>query len=276
MKKKYEENSGTTLVELMIYMIVALIVITAAFKVISSAANGYTHGRTIAKAQYNARDGLTAISRDIASMGYKSYFWYGADGKCTTNVDYVGSTDNAQVVGGGRETLDPNGNTAAFFFADEGSDDMKSDTLEFFRIRVNEKGERIARERVKYFLDKDNKVIIRMLWTMKQTGSSLIFDEWGDPDTTRIASNVVALNFRFSKNGIDWISEFDTATKRSDIRNVEIVILVKGYKKEKGEYGHPNYLVGDKNYLTPEADKGFIHRLYRQVVEVPNNAKGNK
>ncbi|MDR0303640.1 MAG: PilW family protein [Chitinispirillales bacterium] len=276
MKTKNKKNTGTTLVELMIYMIVSLIVITAAFKVISRATTGYLHGRSVAKAQYGARDCLTAMSRDIASMGYKAYFEYDGD-KPNRNIDSVGYTRTDSVVGFGRHTM--TGNSAAFFFYD--GENTKSDTLEFFRIRTNEKGERIARERVKYYLDEDNNVIIRELWTMRQTASHLIFGEWGIPDTTYMASNIVALNFRFSENGDDlWISKFDNANpvtgtivKRNNVRNVEIALLVKGQKKGKGIYGQTEYIIGDRVHNT--SDNEFIHRLYRQVVEIPNNARGN-
>jgi hypothetical protein len=274
MKTKNIKNAGTTLVELMVYMIVGLIVITATFKVLSKATNGYIHARAVSKAQYNARDGLIAMARDIASMGYKVYFTYKTENaaKAERNVDSVGLTKLERLVGPRYSQND--GNTAAFFFANGVG--KESDTLEFFRIRVNDKGERIAREWIKYFLDINKNVLIRQLRVLKKE-PTVFSDSWEAPTETIIASNVVALNFRFSKNGVsgdeNWVSAFDE-TKRSAIRHVEAAILVKAHKSEKGRYGASQYKVGDRIYITPDTDHGLVHRIYIQTVEVPNNAEG--
>jgi len=290
MKTKNVKNAGTTLVELMVYMIVGLIVITATFKVLSKATNGYIHARAVSKAQYNARDGLVAMARDIASMGYKVYFTYSAaSNQATLNIDSVGATRDQKVVGARYNRA---GNNSAFFFTDGGSDenenDKRSDTLEFFRIRVNDRGERIAREWIKYFLDEDEKKVVRQLRELKKEPMSFD-DSWEDYTETIIASNVVALNFRFSKDGSNsdgsWVSALDgemngktnsvvsSETKRDQIQHIEAVILVKAHKSEKGKYAASQYVVGDRIYYTPSTDRGLVHRIYTQTVEVPNNAR---
>jgi len=275
MKNKNMKNAGTTLVELMVYMIVGLIVITATFKVLSKATNGYIHARAVSKAQYNARDGLIAMARDIASMGYKVYFIYETENAAKRKVDNVGATRDPNIVGPTKANQDDEEGDAAFFFSDGGNE--KSDTLEFFRIRVNDKGERIAREWIKYFLNEDEKEVVRQLRVLKKEPTEFKEENWEEVATTTIASNVVALNFRFSKNGVsgeeNWVSGFNE-TKRSAVRHVEAAILVKAHKSEKGRYGASQYKVGDRTYTTPDTDHGLVHRIYTQTVEVPNNAQG--
>lgn len=275
MKNRNKKNAGTTLVELMVYMVVALIVVTASLKVISRSTTGYMHTRAVTKAQYSARDGLSAMSRDIASMGYKTYFQYDQNNTPTRKYDKICSTDSTHV-GNNRHLAANQRSVAAFFFVDGGTN--ASDTLEFFRIRINDRGERIARERIKYYLNEDNDTnsVVRQLWTFKQSADSLKFDDWGDPEITHIASNVVALNFRFSADGINWMSDNlsgGTTDRRAEMCNVEIAMLVKGYKKQNAQYGQDSYTVGDRIF-DASGEKNFIYRLYSQTVEIPNNAKG--
>jgi hypothetical protein len=282
--KKISNNAGTTLVELMVYMIVGLIVITSAFRIISKAASGYVHGRTVSKAQFGARDGVSAIARDIASMGYKMHFIQNNDGRTVMDTDIFGSTNYQIVVGtkGSVNRWQEDGNKAAFFFYPMGGTGGESgDTLEFFRIRVNDDGRRIARERVIYTLDTENNNIVREFYIHPKPGGTFnfsSFNDWGDPETTIIASNVAALKFRFSRTGRaeDWVSQLGTTgpnpLSRDNVRNIEVSMLVRSPRRGDGNFAATSYTVGDYEYKPNE--ENFIYRLYQQAVEVPNNARG--
>ena len=286
MKIKNMNNAGTTLVELMVYMIVGLIVITGAFKIISNATGSYVHGRAVSKAQYNARDGVASMSRDIASMGFKTYF----DGN-TMKIDSVGfgliNVSSYKAINkNATNFLQLKGYRAAFFYypgSIDANGNQVGDTLEFFRIKIDKDGQREKREKVMYYLDAGN-VLTRELFDLNTATSSQ--EEWVLSDKTIIASNVVALKFRFGITGNDdWfvlespesaaqdIANNKDDIRRSKVRNVEISMLVKGTENKKGTgtYGAAEYDVGGYIYHTPSEDLQIVHRLYQQAVEVPNN-----
>lgn len=285
MTKKIKNNAGTTLVELMIYMIIASIVIINVYKVITEGTKTYVHNRAVSKGQFNARDAINSITKDIASMGYKKHFFQGVDANgdpaTIDRVDEFGATRDSIVVG--KEMIDgierwalPD-NEAAFFFTDGGDDE--SDTLEFFRIKTNENGERIARERIKYYLDGNN--LTRVFWTFINpdiaNANSFSFWETDDPDTLIIVSNIIALNFRFSRRGENyptaWTSDIGAEANqlmRNKVRHVEVAILARAHREAQIQ-GRSEFLVGDREV---EVDPEFIHRLYTQSIEVPNNGIG--
>jgi hypothetical protein len=271
--KNLKNNSGTTLAELMVYMVVGLIVITSVFKVITDGASSYVHARAVSKAQFTAREAISVMSRDIASMGYKMYIDTIPDTVIIRIDSLFGATIDKNIVGNTYYTNE--GNKAAFFFRDGGSN---SDTLEFFRIRVNEEGRRIARERIVYSFDEDNKQIIREFFDWDDATPP---GNWKIENSTIIASNVAALNFRFSRSGdnndANWISAFvptaGATITRDEIQHIEIAILVRSHREGNAQ-SLESYLVGDREYTVDAADKKFIYRLYRQAIEVPNNATG--
>jgi len=300
MEIKKKNNSGATLVELMVYMIVGLIVITAAFQSIVRGTRGYQHGRTVSKVQGDARTGVAVMARDIATMGFKTHFItvpVGAIQQQQVATDRFGYTDTAHVdnipgITAQRRTL--TGNQAAFFFrpniAAAGGATGFGDTLEFFRIRVNNNGALEARERVVYFLDEVNSQIVRTLQTWAPTSPPQLFPgNWGTATETVVVSNAVAMKFRLGRDGTwtlpsdAWISSqrWDATPttlsapdlRRDQVRHVEISILVRANEQSNAPYGVGTYNVGDITYTPPPADNNRVHRIYRQTVEVPSNAR---
>jgi len=284
MNKKIKNDAGTTLVELMIYMIIGLIVITAVYKIITTVTTTYVQGRAVSKGQFNARDVINSMTKDIASMGYKNFTDYTDDIDATclnigckrVDLDF-GSTRNADVVGGGREAQP--GNRAAFFFVDGGAGN--NDVLEFFRIRtadrnLNERDVRVARERILYLVNANDE-LIREIWTWDPT-----IGDWGAPQQITILSGVAALDFRFSRIGMDgtWTSNLLTAAgadaiRRDEVRHVEVSVLVRSHRRSSAtaiEYTMPSGRV--LNFATTPPSDRRVHRLYTQSIEVPNNATG--
>ncbi|MCL1946922.1 MAG: PilW family protein [Chitinivibrionia bacterium] len=261
MKIKNMNNAGTTLVELMVYMIVGLIVITGALKVISNATGSYVHGRAVSKAQFGARDGVSAMSRDISSMGFKTYF-----------------TEESQP-----KMKEDKFAQRQFSYTNNNTD---GDTLEFYRIRINsETGRKDARERVKYYLKLDESgnipknTVVRILSKFElddpaEVNGTTPLPIWIKDDTIAIASNVVALKFQFAVrgDGSDWASGFpnDKNVEINTVRNVQISMLVKSDKNESATYGAATYDVGGYTYDT-QGEVNSVYRLYQVAVEVPNN-----
>jgi len=272
MNEKMKQNAGATLVELMVYMIVALLVITATFQVISRAIGGYAHGRAVSKAQFNARDAINAMGRDIASMGYKIHFNTENPPKMETETEF-GTTKRWTSANLTRlaDALTTPESDAAFFF-DAG-------VLQFFRIALNPNGNGTIshRERIHYRLNNNNEIIREryvwrdtpVAWNNPTTGAN--------PETIVIASNVVALHFRFSSNGIDWHPNF-TTIRRDQVRHIEISLVTRSHRR--GEVAASSYeIYPGLTYSPPFPPEGtidfrkHIHRVYRQTVEVPNNAR---
>jgi hypothetical protein len=188
------------------------------------------------------------------------------------------SIDSAVGIKNGVNRHNLDGNTAAFFYytGSVGTNGNEvGDTLEFYRIRINDVGQRIDREKVEYYLDIENNRVMRTLfrWNFKKT----TFDRWDTVSVTNIATNVVALKFQFGVkgDGSDWVSEFPNSQeiKRDAVRNIQISILVKSDKKESASYGAATYDVGGYTYNTQESDRNSVFRLYQVAVEVPNNGK---
>jgi len=302
MEIKKKNNSGATLIELMVYMIVGLIVITAAFQSIARGTRGYQHGRQVSRVQGDARTGVATIARDIASMGFKTHIEM--DNNVTpprpvARISDFGYTDIAGIVGTANVATPPLPESqAAFFFRPSiaGVDGATGfgDTLEFFRIRVNPAGTLEARERIVYFLDETRNQIVRSLqiWTPSAvTGNPVIPGAWGAATETVIVSNAVAMKFRLGRDGT-WTWPATTTPPapadawitsnlpggmippaRNQVRHVEVSILVRAETESNAPHGVGIYNVGDISYTPPPAFNNRIHRLYRQTVEVPNNAR---
>jgi len=309
MKTKKKNNGGTTIVELMVYMIVGLIVITAAFQTIGRATRGHQHGRIVSRVQGDARTGVTVIARDMASMGFKTHFINNADGTQSVRASDVGYTDMQELVVTGIPATDPAvqanrhnilGNEAAFFFRPNSGG--LGDTIEFFRIRVNNEGALEANERIVYFLDSLSAQIVRILYTwpiiINADNNEPVYQPqstgggWVRVSETVVVSNAVALKFRFGRRGIfdaespafipasdTWVScrnPFSSATVRRDqIRHIEVSVLVRSAEdaSRTAAHGLGRHIVGDFEYTVPESDIFRIHRLYRLSTEVPSNAR---
>ncbi|MCL2844281.1 MAG: prepilin-type N-terminal cleavage/methylation domain-containing protein [Chitinivibrionia bacterium] len=313
-----KNNSGATLVELMVYMVVGLIVITAAFQSIARGTRGYQHGRQVSRVQGDARTGVAVIARDIATMGFKTHFITVNNAPPVATISDFGYTDVNEIVGAARIvplTAADSQSQAAFFFHPNqrltlpipdtlplippmaASPNNVGDMLEFFRIRVDNTGELQTRERVIYFLDETSNEIVRALFTWTPTTPlvGILPGNWIRTDETVIVSNAVALKFRLGRRGIfdqtspawnaaqdNWISSnppIPPTTRRDQVRHVEVSILVRAETSSNAPHGVGQYMAGDTPILvnnTTDAAGEFrnhIHRLYRQTVEVPSNAR---
>ncbi len=71
--KKLKNNSGASMVEVMIYMVIGLIVIGYALSSMDVISTGYVRGRTVMKMQKDGRDAVQLLARDIANLGFKFY-----------------------------------------------------------------------------------------------------------------------------------------------------------------------------------------------------------
>jgi hypothetical protein len=263
--------------------------------------------------QGDARTGVAVIARDIATMGFKTHFIPippppEVATRHEVRISDFGYTDMNGIVGDRVELL---AGQAAFFFhpnqrltlpilgslpllpATVASPNNAGDMIEFFRIRTNNAGVLIARERVIYFLDETSNEIVRALFTWTPTTPlvGILPGDWVRTDETVIVSNALALKFRLGRRGIfdptspawnvaedNWISSnppIPPTTRRDQVRHVEVSILVRADTQSNAPHGVGTYRVGDIDITVAQGDafSDHIHRLYRQTVEVPSNAR---
>jgi hypothetical protein len=71
--KKLKNRSGSTMLEVLIYMFVGLIVIGYALDSIGVISKGYVHTRTVMKMQKDGHDAVQILAREIANTGQKFY-----------------------------------------------------------------------------------------------------------------------------------------------------------------------------------------------------------
>jgi len=71
--KKLNNNSGASMVEVMIYMVIALIVIGYALNSMGTISKGYVRSRTVNKMQKDGRDAVQVMAREIGNTGFKFY-----------------------------------------------------------------------------------------------------------------------------------------------------------------------------------------------------------
>ena len=78
MNKKIQKNlqAGYTLVEAMVYLVIAVFIITYAVKTMNSMTKSYTRHRSVSKVQLNGRDAINIMARQIAGAGFKYVLRY--------------------------------------------------------------------------------------------------------------------------------------------------------------------------------------------------------
>ncbi|ERP39085.1 hypothetical protein [Chitinivibrio alkaliphilus] len=269
-------SRGVTLVELIVYMVVSLFVVTYSLDFITSLLTGAEHERRVVDLQHSGTDLINIISRDMGTMGFKHYLIADTVDFADT-VDYREEHRLARIPGTWTGSFAyssppdpmPNDSAASFLFIQ--GDASLIDTLTFFRgvmetIRVPERVEQVS-----YTLSGDS--LYRRITPLDIDLSSPPEPEFSDWDATQetvtvLADNVVALTYEFSPDFQTWTD--DPEGGRHTIRYVRVTLLVRSSMPGGVVTERTFEFPGDREY-TPPAQSKNVYRKYESIIEVPSN-----
>lgn len=242
---KTSKNSGFTLIELILYMLIAAIVVGFSFSMIGSVSQGYTQERRKSKMQTEGRNAVTMMAREIINTGFKIYLKGNG-----ASPEIFSRTIIPNVTTGADGETGVNG--ASSFYYTPGN---PCDELETFKATLNNTGDLVNVDRVKYKVEGTDLFRIRRV----RNGGG-----WDAAEKTLLAENIEALQFRFSENKKDWDN---IITDKSLIKAIQIILLVKTSKTVEIKTDK-TYDLG--NFDLSKNDK-YLRRVYKETVEVVNN-----
>ncbi len=295
LKIKKCNNRGLSLVEVLLYIVIGMIVIGYALNAMTAVAKGYVRERSVTGMQASGRDAIGVLGREIATTGFKVYL-------DTNTITPTGSTQpqmvyTTQVQSGAylEDFVFPQNivNAGAYPYP-QGTDEYKAsiifgagpgltDTLEIFRAKMRDAHNVSAVERIKYYVDNTgaSPQLIRELRTLKMNEANFYnnFNQWNDPVRMVLADNVVALQFQFSENSMDFVDDFtgSLAGNRHLVKYIKIQMLVRSNRTQKVTASGQVQEMGDLGniYLQTGIDPNqFLYRFYEKTVEVPSNGAG--
>ncbi len=246
---KNMNSRGYTLVELLIYSVVALIVIGFSLSLVRSTSSSYTRDRRKSRMQTEGRNSILMMAREIVNTGFKKYLHDNGDG--TFTLTPIGNTTTGDLT---TPEPVPGAGESSFLYTHASPGDM----LEIFKGTLNSAGQHDKTQRISYSLS--GNTLIR---TLKEHDGA----NWVDQGTIELANNVEALQFQFSKNKVAWTIDF-TGTPKEEIQAIKIFVLMRT-NKEVDMNVQETYSLGNIT-LTPTGDK-YLRRLYEETVEVVNN-----
>ncbi len=269
--KNEENNKGYTLTELMIYMVLAVVVMTLVMNTMKSVSTQYVRGREVTKMQTNGRDVISILSRDLINTGFKYHIT-----KTLTNgvVQYktlpmVGTPEETFLLGSytsklvDDRALLPDDSAASFFHEPR----TPADSLEIFRSRLVSSDLVGSVERVSYHMSTDTLFrVFSECATTTLDGSGDI--QWSDPDTIALIENVEAIQYQFSPNGVDWEDDPSDDIERHLMKYIRVELLIKSMREADIAGKSGTVTVGDYEVTM---DGEHLYRSYSEVVPIRNN-----
>ena len=117
-ERKFQNQKGVGLIELMIYVVLSAIVLTSIYRLLDSNRATYASGESKMNAQQNARVGMDEIDRELRMAGYyPENFDLDPANNIAWNTVQV-ATDRALAVAG---DADASGTTSVFLFCLDGT-----------------------------------------------------------------------------------------------------------------------------------------------------------
>ncbi len=265
-----KKANGYTLVELMIYLVIAAIVVGIALNMIGVVSSQFVQARTTSKLQGEGRGAIDILARDIKNIGVK-YFLRSNTGAIPPFLldTIVGVTTGQQ----------PTAETGAdgrssFYSGNDISGAVNFDTLTFIKGVLRNDGTFANQvERIQYKVNTARELLrirdtITNYIAFNAGNGTIPAIEWSTPpDTVVITNNVEALQFQYSYDTKTFID--NPTGLKSAIEAVKIWLLVKTNRTVKLAHG-ATYEVGTKSITVNDK---FLRRLYSETVEVVNNGK---
>ncbi len=242
---------GYTFVEMMLYMVIALIIIGLSLSLIRHTSRSYTRDRRISKMQLDGRNTIMMLAREIKNTGFKVYL---RENPAGTGI-YVETTIPNTTTGEDGES-GSDGNSSFYF-----KPGNPGDTLEIFKARLDNDGEHVATERIKYLLTSGN-LLLRIIRVYNEGSGN-----WGARDTTELAENIEAIQFQFSTDNANWMDA--VVGEKQNIRGIRVFLLVRTSRQTDINVSK-TYTLGDIS-ITPASTDRYLRRLYKETVEILNN-----
>ncbi len=247
-RKRGMNSHGYTLVELILYSVIALIVVGFSLSLIRTTSKSYTRDRRKSRMQTEGRNAVLMMAREIVNTGFKTYL---DEDEGVYTQTTVGNTTTGDVYPGSGESAD---DKMSSFTSTPGA---IYDELEIIKITLDNNGEHDETQRIRYY----------MSGTTLMRGLRLFSGGWGGESPMEIANNVEALQFRFSTDNNSWTD--DPEDSKKDVVAIQIHLLIRT-SKEVAMKVNKTYTLGDVTIIPP-TDERYLHRLYVETVEVVNN-----
>lgn len=250
-----QKNRGYTLVELLLYTVVALIVTGFALSLIRTTSKSYTQDRRKSRMQTEGRNAVAMMAREMVNTGFKNYLRNNAG--VFTLVTIPQTTMNA-VFG----TANPDG-LSSFRFVNQTASQYY-DQLEIIKAKLDASGQNPVQERIRFY--NSGMTLMRGLRTYNSgTGA------WSAETSVEIATNVEALQFQFSTDmslsDASWVNI--AAGVQKDVVAMRIHLLIRTSQAVDARV-QKSYTLADVTLSPPTSDR-YLRRLYTETVEVVNN-----
>ncbi len=246
----HTNNRGLTLTELLIYMVLSGIVIAYGASMITHSSKVYVRQREVSKLQSGGRNTMAILARDIMNTGFKTYL----------DTNGVVRTLGGTWTGASIDASKPSDSAASFLFS--AGENSFYDTLEIFKAEMVKGDSLEGVYRVKYLVD-NNEVLLRISGLYDSSSAS-----WGGWDTLQIATQIEALQYQFSIDGIDWLD--DPIGVRDQIKTITVSFLSKT-DREVAKFVDDTFNLGDISISLTDSSGLNLRRLYQETVEVMNN-----
>ena len=265
MIKTGKNKKGYTLLELMLYMTMAVMIIGFSMNMIGITQKQYGHQRSMTRLQGEGRNAIYIIAADLQNTGLK-YFLdeVSTDVFELKKIDGVITHKDSSVAEGSRDPSPGTGDASLYIGNQEAEGDF--DSIEVFKGILDEDGDFERVLRVKYAVRGST----LMRYEMQAPGTNYEVTSWNPlpkADSTIIAENVEALQFEYSENKIDFN---DAPTDKQNIKAIKITLLIRTKRTVSQKAAESSYQITTGGN-TVDVTGNFLRRLYTETVEVANN-----
>lgn len=268
---KIKNSYGYTLLELMMYMIMAVMIIGFALNMIGRTQKQYGQQRSMSKLQGAGRNTIYIVAADIQNCGFKNFLQEtGANTDVYNLVRISGVTTNEDdfiVDPNSRESSPGDGDASFYRLTSSAGEDGDFDSLEFFRGSVNNDGTFNNVSRIKYCVRSGNLTRIERINT-ETDPTAISWSTLPDSNIVALAENVEALQFEYSTDKINWVD--DPTDIKEEIKAIKITILIRTNRAASMNSVTNTYKVTTSNKEV-SVSGNYLRRLYSETVEVINN-----
>lgn len=255
-------NKGYTLLELMMYMLVAVMVIGFAFQMIGRTQKQYGQQRSMSKLQGEGRNAIYILAADIQNCGFKNYLREGPANVYT--LTRIAGVTTAEDHNPPASEVSPGDGDASFYAFNNSTE---SDSILFFKgsIDINGVFEKVVR--IKYVV-KNNGDLIRYEWENPETTNptNVTWNALPTVDSIIVAENIESLQFEYSADKVTWVQ--NPTGNKDQIQAIRISMLIRTNRTVAQPAATTTHTVGGE---TITVTGNYLRRLYTETIEVVNN-----
>lgn len=250
-------NKGYTLLELMMYMIMAVMIIGFALNMIGRTQKQYGQQRSMSKLQGAGRNAIYVVAADIQNCGFKNYIADHNTNNVYELVTIKGVTTGEDTVTGA------SGSSSLYIYHNPGN---AYDSIEFFKGEIDVGGTSNDSTFIKSVVRVKYHVIgTTLIRTQKELDDQIDPPHWENETSIEIAENVEALKFEYSPDKSNW---YNNPGNKEGIKAIRISMLMKTKRTTNQSAASNSYTIAGE---TIGVSGDYIRRLYTETVEVVNN-----